>query len=83
MGPTIRKRLDGQWETDKQPQDFLQTLIDYAPPPERTMPQIAERMMTMNMASIHTTTMVGSLIDAVEVDADQPISRLFPPCYTD
>jgi cytochrome P450 len=59
LGPTIQARLDAQYdnEADK-PNDMIQILIDAAPDVERTMPQIAERLMTLNMASIHTTTMV-------------------------
>lgn len=58
MGPLVQKRLDTNWDEEKdKPNDMIQILIDAAPPVERTMPQIVERMMTLNMASIHTTTM--------------------------
>ena len=58
MGPLVQKRLDRKWKDDEKPNDMIQILIDAAPPVERTMPQIVERMMSLNMASIHTTTMV-------------------------
>lgn len=58
MGPLVQKRLDTNWDEEKEkPNDMIQILIDAAPPVERTMPQIVERIMTLNMASIHTTTM--------------------------
>lgn len=58
MGPLVQKRLDTKWDEEKEkPNDMIQILIDAAPPVERTMPQIVERMMTLNMASIHTTSM--------------------------
>ena len=58
MGPLVQERLDTNWEEKEKPKDMIQFLIDAAPDIERTMPQIVERMMTLNMASIHTTTMV-------------------------
>ena len=61
MGPLVQKRLDSTWEDEEKPHDIIQVLIDAAPDIERTMPQIVERMMTLNMASIHTTTMVSHL----------------------
>jgi len=59
MGPYVQQRLDTNWGTKEKPKDMIQFLIDSAPEPERNMPQIVERMMTINMASIHTTTMVS------------------------
>jgi hypothetical protein len=58
MGPYVQNRLDMNWGGKEKPKDMIQFLIDGAPDVERTMPQIVERMMTLNMASIHTTTMV-------------------------
>jgi len=58
MGPTILKRLDATWKDGEKPNDMIQFLIDSAPDVERTMPKIVERMMALNMASIHTTTTV-------------------------
>ncbi|OJJ01767.1 hypothetical protein ASPVEDRAFT_150556 [Aspergillus versicolor CBS 583.65] len=52
LGPLIQDRLDG-----KKADDLIQWLIDAAPPIERTVPQLAERIMALNVASIHTTTM--------------------------
>jgi cytochrome P450 len=71
MGPIVQRRLDTDWEKEGgKPNDMIQVLIDAAPPIERTMPQIVERMMTLNMASIHTTTM--TLTSAVYTLAAQP-----------
>jgi len=59
MGPIVQMRLDTVWNEGEKPDDMIQLLIDSAPDVERTMPQIVERMMALNMASIHTTTMVS------------------------
>lgn len=59
MGPAVQKRLDTTWKDGEKPNDMLQLLIDAAPDVERTRPQIVERMMVLNMASIHTTTAVS------------------------
>jgi len=56
-GPLVQKRIDHDGEEKEAPKDMIQFLIDSAPDEERTMPQIVERMMSLNMASIHTTTM--------------------------
>ncbi|CAH0039587.1 unnamed protein product, partial [Clonostachys solani] len=57
----IQDRLDGKLDEDGQkPHDLVQWLIDAAPPVEKTVPQLAERVMALNVASIHTTTMVFS-----------------------
>ncbi|KAI0024061.1 cytochrome P450 [Xylariomycetidae sp. FL0641] len=54
----IQERLDGKLdENGQKPTDLVQRLIDAAPPIERTVPQLAERVMALNVASIHTTTM--------------------------
>ncbi len=58
MGPTIQMRLDAVWNEGEKPNDMLQFMIDAAPDVERTMPKIVERVMSLNMASIHTTTIV-------------------------
>ena len=56
----IQARLDGLIdENGNSPQDLVQWLIDAAPSVEKTVPQIAERVMALNVASIHTTTMVS------------------------
>jgi hypothetical protein len=56
----IQDRLDGKVDEDGQkPHDLVQWLIDAAPPVEKTVPQLAERVMALNVASIHTTTMVS------------------------
>jgi hypothetical protein len=60
MGPTVQKRLDTTWKDNgEKPNDMIQFLIDSAPDGERTMPKIVERMMALNMASIHTTATVS------------------------
>lgn len=56
----IQARLDGLVdENGNSPQDLVQWLIEAAPPVEKTVPQLAERVMALNVASIHTTTMVS------------------------
>lgn len=56
----IQERLDGKTDADgEKPQDLVQWLIDAAPPVEKTVTQLAERVMALNVASIHTTTMVS------------------------
>lgn len=60
LGQYIQDRLDGKLDEDgKKPEDLVQRLIDAAPPIEKTVPQLAERVMALNVASIHTTTMVS------------------------
>jgi len=61
MGPLVQERLESTWKEGEKPNDMIQILIDAAPDEEQTMPQIVERMMTLNMASIHTTSMVSTL----------------------
>ncbi|KAH9895453.1 cytochrome P450 [Xylariomycetidae sp. FL2044] len=54
----IEDRLNGKLdENGNKPTDLVQRLIDAAPPIEKTVPQLAERVMALNVASIHTTTM--------------------------
>ncbi|KAI0476569.1 cytochrome P450 [Xylariaceae sp. FL0804] len=54
----IQERLDGKLdENGQKPTDLVQRLIDAAPPVEKTVPQLAERVMALNVASIHSTTM--------------------------
>ncbi|KAF2183518.1 cytochrome P450, partial [Zopfia rhizophila CBS 207.26] len=57
MGWIVQERLDTNWEGKDKLDDMIQWLADTAPPVERTMPQIVERVMALNVASIHTTTM--------------------------
>ncbi|KAF5003055.1 hypothetical protein FDECE_10366 [Fusarium decemcellulare] len=60
LGPYIQERLNGKLDQNGQkPDDLVQRLIDAAPPIEKTVPQLAERVMALNVASIHTTTMVS------------------------
>ena len=55
----IQERLESSSDkSTEQPDDLLQWLIDVAPPIEKTVPQLAERIMALNVASIHTTVMV-------------------------
>ncbi|KAJ4212369.1 hypothetical protein NW759_011757 [Fusarium solani] len=54
----IEDRLEGKLdENGNKPEDLIQWLVDAAPPVERNGPMIAERVMALNVASIHTTTM--------------------------
>ena len=58
MGPIVQERLTKDFKEGEKPDDMIQWLVDAAPPVERTVPQIVERIMALNVASIHTTTMV-------------------------
>ncbi|EUC47347.1 hypothetical protein COCMIDRAFT_3606 [Bipolaris oryzae ATCC 44560] len=57
MGPIVQERLTKDYKEGEKPDDMIQWLVDAAPPVERTVPQIVERIMALNVASIHTTTM--------------------------
>jgi hypothetical protein len=75
----IEDRLEGKLdENGNKPEDLVQWLVDAAPPVERNGPMIAERVMALNVASIHTTTMVGNfdmtlLLKQMENDTDLPL----------
>lgn len=57
----IEERLNGKVdENGNKPDDLVQWLVDAAPPIERNAPMISERVMALNVASIHTTTMVST-----------------------
>lgn len=58
LGKDVSNRLHERYEGGKKPDDLIQWLIDAAPPVEKTVYQIVERVMALNVASIHTTTMV-------------------------
>lgn len=59
LGATVKDRLDEKWpQTGEKPEDLIQWLVDNAPPVEKTIPNLIERIMALNVASIHTTTMV-------------------------
>ncbi|KAH7020713.1 cytochrome P450 [Microdochium trichocladiopsis] len=54
----IRERLEERGdESDDKPDDLLQWLVDAAPPIEKTVPQLSERLMALNVGSIHTRVM--------------------------
>ncbi|USP79331.1 cytochrome P450 [Curvularia clavata] len=57
LGPMVQDRIDGKYPDGKKPEDLIQWLIDAAPPIEKTAYQLVERVMALNVASIHTTTM--------------------------
>lgn len=60
LGATIKDRLDESWRKGgEKPDDLIQWLIENAPPIEKTVPCLIERIMALNVASIHTTTMVA------------------------
>jgi hypothetical protein len=61
MGPIVQERMTKIYKDGEKPDDMIQWLVDAAPPVERTVPQIVERVMALNVASIHTTTMVRSV----------------------
>lgn len=58
LGPFVEERLRQTDPDQKKEDDLLQWLIDEAPPVEKTVYQLVERVMALNVASIHTTTMV-------------------------
>lgn len=58
LGPFVQERLEQIGLDHKKEDDLLQWLIDEAPPVEKTVYQLVERVMALNVASIHTTTMV-------------------------
>ncbi|OAL42907.1 cytochrome P450 [Pyrenochaeta sp. DS3sAY3a] len=57
LGPTVQDRLACKFPDGKKPDDLIQWLIDAAPPIEKTAYQLVERVMALNVASVHTTTM--------------------------
>lgn len=61
LGPTIRQRLalKATGDSDQEPDDLIQWLLNAAPPEERNVEMLTERVMALNVASIHTTTMVS------------------------
>jgi hypothetical protein len=70
----IQERLDGKInEYGQKPTDLVQRLIDAAPPIEKSIPQLAERVMALNVASIHTTTMVSSAPTSTWMNLWKPI----------
>lgn len=55
----IQQRLAGKLDQNgNKPDDLVQWLIDAAPPIEKNIPMLSERVMALNVASIHTSTMV-------------------------
>jgi len=63
LGPTIRQRLASKavGDVDEEPDDLIQWLLNAAPPEERNVEMLTERVMALNVASIHTTTMVSQV----------------------
>jgi hypothetical protein len=64
LGPLIRERLaiaDGRSDEKARPDDMLQWLCETAPPSQRSVDRLLELVMGLNVASIHTTTMVKFL----------------------
>ncbi|KAK5708882.1 hypothetical protein LTR17_020287 [Elasticomyces elasticus] len=57
VGEYIQQRLDATDSGKVERQDMLQWMIDTAPAVERTMPQLNERLLALQVAAIHTTTM--------------------------
>lgn len=58
LEPLLRTRLAGDFGDGKKPDDLLQWLTDAAPLVDRNVDQMVERLMAMNVASIHTPTMM-------------------------
>ncbi|KAK2770182.1 hypothetical protein FQN53_005692 [Emmonsiellopsis sp. PD_33] len=58
LSKTVQDCLDGKLdENGNKPDNMVQWLVDTAPPVERSIPLIVERIMALFVASIHTTTM--------------------------
>jgi len=49
-----------KWEG--KPNDLISWAIDHAPPQHRNIEDIALKVMLINLAAIHTTTIVSSLL---------------------
>jgi hypothetical protein len=60
LGKTVQDRLDGTYSGNEKQEDLIDWLLESAPPVEKTVYQLVERVMALNVASIHTTTMVMS-----------------------
>jgi hypothetical protein len=65
LAPIINERLasldeNGHWRNEKgqKPDDLLQWLIDAAPPNEKNLTRLVERMMAANFGALHSTIMV-------------------------
>ena len=55
----VQTRLDRLAERGKtEGFDLIDWLVEAAPPAERNVEMLVERIMALNVASIHTTTMV-------------------------
>ncbi|KAK1056476.1 hypothetical protein LTR74_014892 [Friedmanniomyces endolithicus] len=70
VGEYIEERLKATEDGKVDTQDMLQWLIDAAPPEERTMVQLNERLLSFQVAAIHTTT--GTLTTAIYALCAQP-----------
>ncbi|KAH9827353.1 Cytochrome-P450 [Teratosphaeria destructans] len=57
IGAYIAERLKATDSGEAERRDMLQFLIDDAPAVERTAPQLVERLLALDVAAIHTTTM--------------------------
>lgn len=80
LGKDIQNRLDERYKDDKKPNDLIQWLIDAAPPIEKTVYQIVERVMALNVASIHTTTMVR--LPLLEIQTHTKSELMFLETFT-
>ncbi|KAK3071451.1 hypothetical protein LTR53_008591 [Teratosphaeriaceae sp. CCFEE 6253] len=76
VGAYIQQRLDATDNGKPARQDMLQWLIDTAPEIERTVPQLNERLLSLNVAAIHTTTM--TLTAAIYTLCSEPEKYLEP-----
>ncbi|KAJ2919582.1 hypothetical protein MD484_g822, partial [Candolleomyces efflorescens] len=69
LGPTVNERLEKDakygpnWEG--RPSDLISWLIDFAPPEHKNVEDITVRVMLINFAAIHTTslTLTNALLD--------------------
>ncbi|KAG6852653.1 hypothetical protein C0991_010165 [Blastosporella zonata] len=75
LQPLIEERLqrmDHESEYSEMPKDLLSLLMDAANEEERTLHNLTRRMLSINMAAIHTTSMAFSqaIFDLAVVDPD-------------
>ncbi|KAF7320658.1 Cytochrome P450 [Mycena chlorophos] len=69
LGPLLEERLEAERTMGKdrpdRPNDLISWLLDYAPEYDKTPRELALRILTVNMAAIHTssTTLAAALYD--------------------
>ncbi|KAK6082951.1 sulfite reductase flavoprotein component [Seiridium cupressi] len=77
MKDEIIMRLRVSHKDKDKPNDLLQWIVDASPAKERTVKDIAERIMGLNVAAIHTTTsLLTSTLALLATDSADYISTL-------